>query len=102
MLDECGFEILSSIIKKLSPQLGGEFRDLQEYVKTLNINDGEPVVEYYLRALKMSQEINIQGDQTGQHNRIVQHFIVFPFPVPCIHRIYARTDERNHIIFQKT
>ena len=59
MLEECGFIIFFKIIKELSPQLGGEFRDLQEYVKTLRINDGEPVLEFYLRAVKMSQEINI-------------------------------------------
>ena len=63
--------------------MGGEFRDLQEYVKTLKINDGEPVVEYYLRALQMSQEINIQGDQTGQHNRLMQRFIALLFAVPA-------------------
>ena len=44
MLEECGFIIFFKIIKELSPQLGGEFRDLQEYVKTLRINDGEPVL----------------------------------------------------------
>ena len=46
MLEECGFKVLFTIIKELSPQLGEEFRDLQEYVKTLKINTGEPVLEY--------------------------------------------------------
>ena len=83
MLEECGFKVLFKIIKELSPQLGGEFRDLQEYVKTLKINDGEPVLEYYLRAVKMSQEINIQGDKTGQNNRLIHRFIALLFAVPA-------------------
>ena len=82
MLEECGFKVLFKIIKELSSQLGGEFRDLQEYAKTLKINDGEPVLEYYLRGVKMSQEINIQGDKTGQNNRLLQRFISLLFAVP--------------------
>ena len=83
MLDECGFMVLFNIIKEIIPQLGEEFRDLQESGKTLKINDGEPVVEYYLQALKISQKNNIQGDQTGQHNRLVQRFISLLFFVPA-------------------
>ena len=63
MLEECEFKALFAIIKQLSPQLGGEFRDLQEFVKALKINDGGPVLDCYLRDLKMSQEINIQSDK---------------------------------------
>ena len=58
-LQECGFTVLINIIKELSPQLGGAFRDLQEYVTSLKVIDGEPVLEYYLRALKMQQEIQL-------------------------------------------
>ncbi len=83
MLEECGFKVLFKIIKELSPQLGGEFRDLQEYGKTLKINDGKPVLEYYLRAVKMSQEINIQGDKTGQNNRLIHRCIALLFVVPA-------------------
>ena len=46
-----GFEILFAIIIKLSPQLGGHARDHVEYVKLLKISDGEPVLDYYSRAL---------------------------------------------------
>ena len=71
ILEECGFKALFAIINQLSPHLGGEFRDIQEYVKAMKINDGEPVLEYYLRVLKMPQETNIQSDKTGQSNRII-------------------------------
>ena len=83
MLEECGFKILFTIVKELSPQLGGELRDLQDYVKSLKIIDGEPVMDYYLRALKMSQEIDIQRDQKGQHNRLIKIFISLLFAVPA-------------------
>ena len=53
-MEECGFKLLFSFIKGLSPHLGGEFRDLQNYLSSLKINDGEPVLEFYLRALEMS------------------------------------------------
>ena len=83
MLEECGFKVLFAIIKQLRPQLGGEFKDLQEYTKILRINGGELVLEYYLRDLKMSQEMNTQGDKTGQNNRLIQRFIALLFAVPA-------------------
>ena len=59
--------MMYEIIKSLSSQLGGEYRDIQQYVETLGITDGKPV-EYYLRALRMSQEMQLQADKTGQNN----------------------------------
>ena len=64
---KCGFDLFITIVQTLSPQLGGVFCDLQDYVKSLKINDGEPVMEFYLRALQMSQEITLQQDKTGQN-----------------------------------
>ena len=61
----CRFEMLFNIITHMSPQLGGQYRDTQAYVETLVISEGEPVLDYYLRALKMSQEIRKQKDKTG-------------------------------------
>ena len=80
-METCGFEMLSKIIKAMSPQLGGQYRDLQEYVDTLNISEGEPVLDYYLRALKMSQEIQTQKDKTGQNNRLIKRFVTLLFQV---------------------
>ena len=61
--------------------MGDEFRDLHHYVSSLKINDSEPVLEFYLRALKMSQEINLQQDKTGQHNWLIRCFISLLFNV---------------------
>ena len=58
-----------------------EFRDLQQYVDTLRIVDGEPFLELYLRALKMSEEIMLQQDKTGQHNRLIKRFVSLLFNV---------------------
>ena len=54
---KCGFSMLIILVKKLSPQLGGVFRDLQDYVSLIKIIDGETVLDFYLRTLNMSQEI---------------------------------------------
>ena len=40
-LKNVGFDILTKIIVKGSPQLGGEERDLTKYVDELAIKDGE-------------------------------------------------------------
>ena len=48
---------------------------------TLVIADGEPVLEYYLRALKMSQEIQTQKDKTGQNNRLIRKFVTQLFQI---------------------
>ena len=64
MLDN-GFQLLWTIVQNSSPQLGGDARDLQKYVTTLKINDGEALLEFYIRALEMLQEIEIQKDTTG-------------------------------------
>ena len=63
----------------MSPQLGGYARDLEDFVKTLQISDGEPVLEYYLRALKMYKEIKLQRDGTGQDNRLIRRFVTLLF-----------------------
>ena len=76
---ECGFDLLLEIIVKMSPQLGGYARDLEDYVKTLQISDGEPVLEYYLRVLKMYNEIKLQRDGTGQDNRLIRCFVTLLF-----------------------
>ena len=80
-MDTCGFKILFTIIKQLSPQLGGTFRDLYQYVNTLKINDGEPVIDFYLRALNISNEIQLQQDVTGQNNRLIQRIVTLLFNV---------------------
>ena len=54
---------------------------MQQYVETLKIIDGEPVLEYYLRALRMSQEIQLQADNTGQNNRLIRRFVTQLFNI---------------------
>ena len=77
----CGFQILFDLITSMSPQLGGKYRDLQQYVDTLVVSEGEPVLEFYLRALKMSQEIQTQKDKTGQNNRLTRRFVTLLFQI---------------------
>ena len=48
-LQRDGFHLLWIITYKNSPQLGGIARDLQEYVGSLNIIDGEEVTEFMRR-----------------------------------------------------
>ena len=38
---EDGFKLLTTIVIKASPQLGGESRDLSDLVKSLKTNNGE-------------------------------------------------------------
>ena len=71
------FEIITSMI----PQLGDQYRDLQEYVGILVISNGEPVLDYYLRVLKMSQEIQTQKDKIGQNNRLIRRFVTLLFQI---------------------
>ena len=52
---------------------------MQLYVDSLKILDGELVLDYFLRALKMSQESQLQADKTGQNNRLIQSFVTQVF-----------------------
>ena len=54
--EKCVFKLFIKLISKLSPQLGGPAFDLEEYVKTLKISDGEPFLEFYTGVLIMSNE----------------------------------------------
>ena len=74
-LMSCGFYLLFEIVTKMSPQLGGHARDLETYVRSLQVFDGEPLLEYYMRALHMFAEIDIQKDQTGQSNKLIFRFV---------------------------
>ena len=58
---EDGFRVLTDIVTKASPQHGGEFRDLNDLVKSLTINNGEMIVDYYLRVLQVQNEIKLQN-----------------------------------------
>ena len=73
--NEDGFAILMKKFQAGSPQLGGEARDLIQYVATLKIINGEKLVEYYTRAKEIEIEIAVQKDETGQSNRLTQRFI---------------------------
>ena len=70
-----GFNILTKIIVKGSPQLGGKERDLAVYVEGLIIQDGEELVEFYDRAKTMEYEIGLQKDQIGQHQILTRRFL---------------------------
>ena len=76
---KCGFDLFFALIVVLSPHLGGNSIDLQIYVNTLKIHDGEPVLSYYLQAMTMSEEIRLQKDVTRQTNRLIYRFIVSLF-----------------------
>ena len=106
-MEEYGFKSLFYIVKQLSPQLGGLFRDLQEYIHMLKIIDGKPVLDYYLRALQMSSEIKLQKDKTGQHNRLILRFVTQLFQVQafteCMRPVMREItqffeDPDNHLI----
>ena len=75
----CGFQMLFDLITSMSPQLGGKYRDLQQYIDTLLTSEGEPVLEFYLRALNMSQEIQTQKDKTGKNSRLTRRFVTLLF-----------------------
>ena len=68
-LNKDGFDILTTIITKGSPQLGGDERDLVYYVKELKIKDGEELVEFYYRAKIIEYEIEFQQDNIDQQKR---------------------------------
>ena len=74
MLDD-GFKLLWAIVQNSSPQLGGDAHDLQRYVMSLALHDGEALLDFYIRTLQMLQEIKLQQDMTGQHNRLIRRFV---------------------------
>ena len=74
-LQRDGFQLLWIITYRNSPQLGGNARDLQGYVETLQVIDGEEITEFYERTLLMHNEIELQEDKTGQNNRLTYRFV---------------------------
>ena len=74
-LKKDGFAILTRIIINGSPQIGGDDRDLTEFVRELKIEDGEEVVEFYIKAQQILQDITLQNDQSGQDKRLTKKFL---------------------------
>ena len=74
-MTEFYFDLLFALFIKMSPQIGRYARDLEHYVMSLKISDGEPVLDYYLRTLRMFKEIQLQQDTTGQNNRLICRFV---------------------------
>ena len=96
----CGFELFFNVIKKMSPQLGGNARDLESYVKTLRISDGEPLVEYYIRALHMHKEITLQKDATSQANRLNRRFVSLLFAhIPFVECLRPVMTQMNNVFY---
>ena len=84
----------------MSPQLGGNARHLESYVKTLRISDDEPLVEYYIRALHMHKEITLQKDATGQANRLNRRFVSLLFAyAPFVECLRPVMTQMNIYIF---
>ena len=75
LLNNDGFVILLHIIRKGSPQLGGDERDLSQFVDSFAVQDGEELMEFFHRAKKMEYEIKLQQDQTGQQQRLTRRFL---------------------------
>ena len=57
-LNKGGFDILTKIIIKGIPQLGGDERDLVQYVKDLKIQDGEKLVEFIIELKQWNMKLN--------------------------------------------
>ena len=57
-LKSCGLDIFFEIIKNTSP-LGGQLRNLKDYVRILKMSDGDRLLDYYQRALFMYKEITV-------------------------------------------
>ena len=60
---------------KGGPQFGGDERDLEDYVKELNIQDGKELTEFFHRAKVVEYEIGLENDQTGQLQRLTKTFL---------------------------
>ena len=81
-IEDDGFKILQKIVFTDSPQLRGEERDLYNYVNSLSIIPDEYLVHFYHREKTMEQEINLQQDTNGHHNRLAKRFIYLITCVP--------------------
>lgn len=71
---KCGFDPIFNLIGQLSPHIGDNLINLQTYVNTLKIHDGESVLPYYLCTVTISEIIFPQKDSTGQNNRLIYRF----------------------------
>ena len=93
-MEEDGFLLLTKIVVKASPQLGGESRDLTDLVKSLTTNNGELLVDYYLRTLKLQTEIKLQQDKTGKNNDLTRQFVnnlfILTSYTECLRTTYAQ------------
>ena len=108
MIDD-GFKVLWVMIQNSSPQLGGDARDLQRYVTTLKLTDGETLLDFYICALEMLQEITIQKDTTGQGNRLIRRFVsllsslsqysqLLHKPVRILNEFFRQPDNTNKTV----
>ena len=77
-----GFVILSHIITRGCPHLGGIGLDLYTLVDQLKFNEGESLISFYQSALTIITEIQLQDDETGQESRLIRRFIELLYKVP--------------------
>ena len=74
-----GFNLLFIIIKNLSPQIGGKGDDPIKLVENFKMEQGDSLLSFYTRYMKINNNIELQKDSTGQKNRLVGKFIEIIF-----------------------
>ena len=77
-----GFIILSHIITRGCPHLGGIDLDLYTLVAQLKFNEGESLISFYQSALTIITEIQLQDDEMGQESCLICRFIELLYKVP--------------------
>ena len=94
---EDGFELLTRLVIKASPQLGGDARNPANIVSNLTVNNGEQLATFYIRTLRLYHEIHLQEDPTGQRNRLVEKFVHLLFYIPayteCLREVFAALND---------
>ena len=72
----CGFYILSLFITRLSPQLGGKYRDFRKVIDSLQTFPGEHICEFYRRVKTLSNEIRLaKKDISGDEAALLERFL---------------------------
>ena len=100
MNNENGFDLLISVVSSIIPQLGGLETKYQDLVISFQLDEGETIPKFYLRALQIKSENFLLKYKIGKINNLMGKYILELSKLKQLQQ-YMNTFELDYNVFER-
>ena len=94
------FNLLIDVVFSISPKLGGLVTKAQDLLISFRLGEEENIPQFHLKALRISSEILLVQDETGQINNLTGKYIMEMSKLKHLQR-YVTNFELYYIKFER-